>query len=97
MVGKICENTSSHESVIPEFAHDIFFEIIGAVVVFRFRSVVGSAICKHPLHIGNIQAFVAIIVGFESFRHGFLKGKKKSLVLTSAHYKLRNFVMEGWV
>jgi hypothetical protein len=45
--------------VIPEFAHNIFFEIIGAVVVFRFRSVVGSAICKHPLHIGNVQAFVA--------------------------------------
>ena len=79
MVGKICENTSSHESVIPEFAHDIFFEIIGAVVVFRFRSVVGSAICKHPLHIGNVQAFVAIIVGFESFRHGFLKVKKKMI------------------
>ena len=83
--------------MIPEFAHDIFFEIIGAVVVFRFRSVVGSAICKHPLHIGNVQAFVAIIVGFESFRHGFLKIKKKSLFLASAHYKLRNFEIEGWV
>ena len=83
--------------MIPEFAHDIFFEIIGAVVVFRFRSIVGSAICKHPLHVGNVQAFVAIIVGFESFRHGFLKVKKKSLVLQSADHKLRNFVIEGWV
>ena len=83
--------------MIPEFAHDIFFEIIGAVVVFRFRSIVGSAICKHPLHVGNVQAFVAIVIGFESFRHGFLKVKKKSLVLQSAHHKLRNFVIEGWV
>ena len=51
-----------HESMIPEFAHDVFFQVVGTIVILRFWSVICSTIGKHPFHIGNVQTLVAVII-----------------------------------
>ena len=76
--------------MIPELAHDIFFEIVCTVIVFRFRCIVGSTIGKHPLHVGDVKTLVAVIIGFEPFCHSFLK--MKELTLKSKRIVIHAFV-----
>ena len=41
------------ECMISHFRHDIFFQNICAIVIFRIWRIVCSTICKHAFHVGN--------------------------------------------
>ena len=55
--------------MVSQLCHDVFFHHRRTVKVLRVRGVVRATIRNDPLHVGNEQSLVAVVLGLEPLRH----------------------------
>lgn len=57
--------------MISQLAQNVFFQSVGAVVIFGIGSIVRPTIGKHSFQVSDEESFVTVVVGFQPFRHRF--------------------------